>query len=134
MEARYERNIPALCEEDCARLRARRVAVIGCGGLGGHLIELLVRVGVGHLRVVDGDVFEPSNLNRQLYSAPALLGCSKAKTAGERVRRMNPETRSTASKAAGSWQKPVRQKRSHIFMGRSAAGSRRLQFPCPQTT
>ena len=91
METRYERNIPALCEEECARLRARRAAVIGCGGLGGHLIELLVRVGVGHLRVVDGDVFEPSNLNRQLYSAPALLGCSKAKTAAERVRRVNPE-------------------------------------------
>ena len=91
MEARYERNIPALCEEECARLRGKRAAVIGCGGLGGHLIELLVRVGVGHLRVVDGDVFEPSNLNRQLYSTPALLGCSKAKTAAERVRRVAPE-------------------------------------------
>ena len=91
MEARYERNIPALREEECARLRGRRVAVIGCGGLGGHLIELLSRVGVGHLRVVDGDVFEPSNLNRQLYSSPELFGRSKAKTAAERVRRMNPE-------------------------------------------
>ena len=92
MEARYERNIPALCEEECARLHGRRVAVIGCGGLGGHLIELLSRVGVGHFRVVDGDVFEPSNLNRQLYSSPELLGRSKARTAAERGRRINPET------------------------------------------
>lgn len=91
MEARYERNIPALSEEECARLRSKRVAVIGCGGLGGHLIELLARIGVGRLCVVDGDVFEPSNLNRQLYSSPELLGCGKAKAAAERVRRINPE-------------------------------------------
>ena len=64
MDARYSRNIPALSEEECALLRGKSVAVIGCGGLGGHLIELLARIGVGHIRAVDGDQFEASNLNR----------------------------------------------------------------------
>lgn len=92
MEARFERNVPALTAEQQEMLRQKRVLVLGCGGLGGYVIELLARVGVGWLRVVDGDVFEPSNLNRQLYSAPGRLGMSKAQTAAERVGEIAPGT------------------------------------------
>ena len=91
MEPRYARNIPALTEEECTLLLGKKVAVIGCGGLGGHLIDQLARIGVGFLRVVDGDVFEPSNLNRQLLSEVPLLGVSKAKAAADRVMRVNPD-------------------------------------------
>lgn len=91
MNPRYERNIPALSEEECHTLLEKRVLVVGCGGLGGHLIDMLARIGVGTLRVVDGDVFEPSNLNRQLLSEVPLLGVSKAKAAAERISRVNPE-------------------------------------------
>lgn len=89
MEARYLRNFDALTEEEFRALRAGRVLVVGCGGLGGHLIELLARLGVGSLTVVDGDVFEETNLNRQLLSTEALLGCSKAQAAADRVRAVN---------------------------------------------
>lgn len=92
MNPRYERNIPALSEAECEILRRKRVLVVGCGGLGGHLIDMLARIGVGFLRVVDGDVFEPSNLNRQLLSEVPLLGVSKAKAAAAKVSRVNPET------------------------------------------
>lgn len=91
MNPRYERNIPALSEKECEILLGKRVLVVGCGGLGGHLIDLLARIGVGFLRVVDGDVFEPSNLNRQLLSEVPLLGVSKARAATARVSRVNPE-------------------------------------------
>lgn len=91
MNPRYERNIPALSEKECEILLGKRVLVVGCGGLGGHLIDLLARIGVGFLRVVDGDVFEPSNLNRQLLSEVPLLGVSKARAAAARVSRVNPE-------------------------------------------
>lgn len=91
MNPRYERNIPALSEEECNTLLGKRVLVVGCGGLGGHLIDMLARIGVGTLRVVDGDVFEPSNLNRQLLSEVPLLGVSKAKAAATKVSRINPE-------------------------------------------
>lgn len=92
MNPRYERNIPALSEAECEILHRKRVLVVGCGGLGGHLIDMLARIGVGFLRVVDGDVFEPSNLNRQLLSEVPLLGVSKAKAAAAKVSRVNPET------------------------------------------
>ena len=91
MESRYRRNIPALSEEECALLRTKKVAVIGCGGLGGHLIDQLARIGIGSIRAVDGDVFEPSNLNRQLLSEVPLLGTGKAKAAADRVSRVNPD-------------------------------------------
>jgi len=96
MEPRYKRNIPALTEAECRTLREKRVLVVGCGGLGGHIIDLLTRIGVGSLRVVDGDVFEPSNLNRQLLSSTPLLGVSKAKAAAEHITRVNPDTTAEA--------------------------------------
>jgi len=91
MEPRYARNIPALTEAECEILKKKRVLVVGCGGLGGHIIDLLSRIGIGSLRVVDGDVFEETNLNRQLLSQVPLLGASKAKAAADHVRRVNPQ-------------------------------------------
>lgn len=96
MDARYARNIPALTEAECALLRTKRVAVIGCGGLGGYLIELLTRMGIGHIVAVDGDMFEESNLNRQLLSEVSLLGTNKAEAAAARVRQVNPQVAVTA--------------------------------------
>jgi len=91
METRYGRNLPALTEEECLLLQKRRVLVVGCGGLGGHIIDQLARIGIGFLRVVDGDVFEESNLNRQLLSSVPLLGAGKAGTAAEHIARVNPD-------------------------------------------
>ena len=91
MEARYLRNIPALTEAECLTLRQKRVLVVGCGGLGGHIIDQLARIGIGSIRVVDGDVFEETNLNRQLLSEVPLLGTGKARAAAERVCRVNPD-------------------------------------------
>lgn len=90
MQAGYERNIPALSEQECLLLHKKKVLVAGCGGLGGYIIELLARIGVGGIICVDGDVFDKSNLNRQLLSEVPLLGKSKAEAARERVQRINP--------------------------------------------
>lgn len=90
MDLRYSRNIPALTEEECLTLQQKRVLVVGCGGLGGHIIDQLARIGVGFLRLADGDVFEETNLNRQLLSRVPLLGVSKAKTAADHVAEVNP--------------------------------------------
>ena len=91
MDPRYVRNVPALTEEECRQLSAKRVLVVGCGGLGGYTVDMLARLGVGSIRMVDGDVFEPSNLNRQLLSEVPLLGRKKAQVAAERVARVNPD-------------------------------------------
>ena len=96
MEERYIRNLGALSEDECALLREKTVLVAGCGGLGGYLIEMLLRLGVGEIRAADGDRFEASNLNRQLLAVPALLGRSKAEIAAERAAAVNPDVRFTA--------------------------------------
>ena len=93
MKERYIRNIEAISEEENAALFDKKVCVIGCGGLGGYIIEILARIGVGNLIVVDGDVFEESNLNRQLFSKTDLLGKSKAESAYRRVLEINPEVK-----------------------------------------
>ncbi len=87
---RYEKN-GIFTAEDMQRIRSAHVCVVGCGGLGGYIIEMLARAGIGHLTVVDGDVFDESNLNRQLLSEESNIGCSKAVAAAERVRRINSE-------------------------------------------
>lgn len=96
MEERYIRNLGALTEAECALLRQKTVLVAGCGGLGGYLIEMLLRLGVGEIRAADGDRFEASNLNRQLLSAPGVLGRPKADVAAERAKAVNPEVRFVA--------------------------------------
>ena len=87
---RYLRNHDAISTSEQTLLAAKRVLVVGCGGLGGHVIEHLARIGVGHLRVVDGDFFEESNLNRQLLSSTMNLGRPKTLAAQQRVRAINP--------------------------------------------
>lgn len=96
MEERYIRNLGALTEQECAQLRTKTVFVAGCGGLGGYLIEILLRLGVGAIRAADGDVFEASNLNRQLLSSTRNLGRSKAAAAANRAAEVNPDVRFTA--------------------------------------
>lgn len=98
--SRYIRDEQMLSSEENLKLRDFRVAVAGCGGLGGYIIELLARLGIGHITAIDGDVFETSNLNRQLFSHPGNLGLSKAQQAFERVRLINPEVKLTAIHAA----------------------------------
>ncbi len=87
---RYCRNQTTLSNEDQRRLLQSHVAVIGLGGLGGTVTEILARIGVGALTLVDGDSFDDSNLNRQILSSPANLGKPKAEVAAKRVTDINP--------------------------------------------
>lgn len=88
---RYARQ-EAIVGADGQRLLAeKKVLIVGCGGLGGHLIENMLRIGVGSVLAVDPDRFEASNLNRQLLCTEAFLGAPKAKAAAERAKSVNPE-------------------------------------------
>jgi len=90
MLARYERNLNALSESEVDALASRTVAVVGCGGLGGYLLEYLGRLGVGSLIAADGDFFEESNLNRQILSDAINIGDNKAEAAKKRMALVNP--------------------------------------------
>lgn len=87
---RYTRNRRTVSLAGQRRLFESRVVVIGCGGLGGYLVEQLARLGVGHLDLVDPDVFEEHNLNRQLLSTPGALGHPKVEAGQRRVAEINP--------------------------------------------
>lgn len=90
LPTRYRRNRITLSIEDQLRVFRSRVAIIGCGGLGGYLVEELARLGVGTLVLVDPDVFEEHNLNRQLLSSVARLGSAKVQAGRDRVAEINP--------------------------------------------
>ena len=97
---RYQRNRTTISVEDQLVLFRSRAGVIGCGGLGGYIVEELSRVGVGHLALVDPDVFEEHNLNRQLLSSPELVGTAKVEAARARVAAVNPAVTVAASRVA----------------------------------
>jgi molybdopterin-synthase adenylyltransferase len=90
LPARYQRNRQAIAVRQQLTLFRSRVAVIGCGGLGGYVIEELARLGVGTILAIDPDVFEEHNLNRQLLSSPANLGHPKVDAAAARMAEINP--------------------------------------------
>lgn len=72
------------------KLNRACVGVVGCGGLGGYVIEYLLRLSIGHIKAADKDTYEESNLNRQLYSSPENLGKSKVQEAETRASLLNP--------------------------------------------
>lgn len=90
LPVRYQRNRETISIDQQRALFRSRVAVIGCGGLGGYVIEELARLGIGGIVAVDPDVFEEHNLNRQLFATPDLMGRNKAEAAARRVAAINP--------------------------------------------
>lgn len=93
LPSRYSRNQRVLTMEDQQKLHAAQVAVVGLGGLGGGVTELLARIGVSNLVLIDGDIFDETNLNRQLLSSVSNLGIAKSVVAGNRVKDINPAAR-----------------------------------------
>ena len=73
------------------RLKNAKVAVFGIGGVGSYAIEALVRGGIGHLVLVDGDTVSLSNLNRQLIATQKTIGRYKTAVMGERIREIFPD-------------------------------------------
>lgn len=86
---RYQANAGTLGSEGQKKLLQSKVLIAGLGGLGGHVVEQLVRCGVGELVGVDADNFDESNLNRQLYSDLNSIGLSKTEVAEKRVAKIN---------------------------------------------
>ncbi|PAB59867.1 HesA/MoeB/ThiF family protein [Anaeromicrobium sediminis] len=86
---RYERNMSMLSEDENKKLSSFKVCVVGSGGLGGYVIEMLGRLGIGHITAVDSDVFDETNLNRQILSTKNTIGKSKVMVAKERMDEVN---------------------------------------------
>jgi tRNA threonylcarbamoyladenosine dehydratase len=86
-----ERTLLLLGAERQQKLRDSSVLVVGLGGVGAYAAEMLVRAGIGSLTIVDGDVVEESNRNRQLPALISTTGFSKVQVLAQRFRDINPD-------------------------------------------
>ena len=91
LRERLSRQITLIGEENTVKLINASVAVIGLGGVGGYVTEMLARMGVGRLFLVDCDVVSESNLNRQIIALTDTVGRKKTDIMAERVAKINPE-------------------------------------------
>ena len=84
------RQMPIVEKGEQEKFKNSRITVIGCGGIGGQTIEMLARMGVGELILVDEDVFDWTNLNRQSLATTAEIGLEKSDVAKKKVEAINP--------------------------------------------
>ncbi len=98
---RYSRHllVPGIGAEGQRRLLAARVAVVGAGGLGSPIIAYLAAAGVGNLTVIDDDVVDPSNLQRQVIHRDDAVGTPKTDSAAGFVASLNPDVSVTTVRA-----------------------------------
>lgn len=91
MDDFFSRSEALLGAEVMEALRSKRVIIFGVGGVGSYAAEALVRTGLTHLTLVDGDTVQPSNINRQLPATRATLGMPKVEALKERLLAINPD-------------------------------------------
>ncbi|MBP3792003.1 MAG: HesA/MoeB/ThiF family protein [Methanobrevibacter sp.] len=89
------RQMSIVTRSEQERFKDAKITVIGCGGIGGETIEMLARMGIGELVLVDKDAFDLSNLNRQTLASIKELGIDKSAVAKEKVRLINPYVKVT---------------------------------------
>jgi len=85
-----DRQKKIISAEEQIMLKNSQIVVVGCGGIGGAAAEMLARLGIGKIRVVDKDYFEISNLNRQLMSNTTDIGRPKAEVTKEALLKIAP--------------------------------------------
>lgn len=90
MERWQERTAVLLGEATLDSLAAKRVMVVGLGGVGAYAAEMLCRAGVGNLVLIDSDTVGESNLNRQLIALNSTIGKLKTDVLAERLKDINP--------------------------------------------
>ncbi len=91
LSARLSREITLIGEKNVRKIINSSVTVIGLGGVGGYVCEMLARAGVGRLELVDFDTVSESNINRQIIALTDTVGQKKASLIAERVKKINPE-------------------------------------------
>ncbi|MEY3423002.1 MAG: hypothetical protein RIR48_3332, partial [Bacteroidota bacterium] len=85
-----ERTELLIGDESIIRLLHSNVLLVGLGGVGSYAGEFLVRAGIGKITIIDGDVVDPTNINRQLQAVHSTIGMSKAQLLKDRFKDINP--------------------------------------------
>lgn len=90
MDNYFSREELLIGKEAIEILKNSRVAVFGVGGVGGFVVEVLARCGVGTIDVIDNDVVDPSNINRQIIATADTIGQEKVNVVEQRIKSINP--------------------------------------------
>ncbi len=90
-----ERTALLIGQDDLSKLHESNVLVVGIGGVGSFAAEFLARAGIGHMTIVDGDVVDITNVNRQLPATHSQVGVSKAALMEQRLKDINPDLKLT---------------------------------------
>lgn len=88
---RFQRERNLIGEENFKKLKESNVIVFGVGGVGGFVVESLVRGGIGKLTVVDFDSIDITNINRQIIATDKTIGKNKVQVVVERMKEINPD-------------------------------------------
>ncbi|NPA44725.1 MAG: tRNA threonylcarbamoyladenosine dehydratase [Chlorobi bacterium] len=94
----HSRTILLVGEEKFSKLQNSHVLIVGLGGVGGYAAEQLTRAGVGKITIIDADVVNESNLNRQIIALNSTIGKDKIDVVSERLKDINSEIEITAIK------------------------------------
>ncbi len=91
MQNQFSRTELLIGEENVKKLQNSKVAIFGIGGVGSFVVEALARVGIGKFILIDKDIVDITNLNRQIIATTKTVGQSKVQVAKERILEINPE-------------------------------------------
>ena len=91
MQHRFSRFEKIIGKENLSCLQEKKVLVLGCGGVGGYVVEALARSGIGTIILVDYDIIDITNINRQIIALDSTVGKKKVKVLEKRVKSINPD-------------------------------------------
>ena len=91
MEKWLARESLLIGEENIKKLNSSTVAIFGCGGVGSYAVEALARAGIGKIVLIDSDIVDETNINRQLIADTSTIGKNKVDVEKERILRINPK-------------------------------------------
>lgn len=90
MDEQFSRTAQLIGEENVQKLFSKHVIVFGCGGVGGFVVEALARSGIGKISLVDNDLVNESNINRQIIALHSTVGKQKVEVLKDRILDINP--------------------------------------------
>lgn len=96
MESWLNRTKYLIGDESVEKLKKAHIAVFGCGGVGSYTIEALARSGIGHITIIDKDIVDITNINRQLIADTTTIGKPKVDVCKERLIKINPSIEVTS--------------------------------------
>ena len=98
METMYQRTQILLGQENIEKIKKMNIVICGVGGVGSFVVEALARIGVGNITIIDKDIVDVTNINRQLIATNKTVGFDKVEIAKERILEINKNANVNAIK------------------------------------